>query len=104
MRHISRRIFRPYGLVVGLITLAALAGCTASSPPPDSSTTSSSPTAEATSAPPPASATTTTRPPVVGAKLPQVVMTKTGGLTGLMQRLLISTDGTWIFLDTKTGA
>ena len=105
MRHISRRIFSPYGLVVGLITVAALAGCTASgTPSPSSPPPSSSSSADGTSAPPPTGSTTTSRPPVVGAKLPQVVMTKTGGLTGIMQRLLISTDGTWIFLDTKTGA
>jgi hypothetical protein len=105
MRHISRKTFRPYGLVVGLITLAALAGCAASSSPPDASASSSSPPASAdVTSTPPAGSTTTTHPPVVGAKLPQVVMTKTGGLTGMMQRLLISSDGTWTFLDTKTGA
>ena len=33
----------------------------------------------------------------------QVVMTKTGGITGLMQRLLIQPDSTWIFIDSKAG-
>jgi hypothetical protein len=33
-----------------------------------------------------------------------MVMTKKGGINGLNQRLLISADGSWIFLDAKTGA
>jgi hypothetical protein len=33
----------------------------------------------------------------------QVVMTKTGGITGINQRLLIQPDATWIFIDGKAG-
>jgi hypothetical protein len=104
MRHITHGHFRLYGLVAGLVTVAALVGCSAAGKPdssasPSTSATSSSPTATASGP-----AQTTSRPPTGGtAKMVQVVMTKTGGITGLNQRLLIQPDSTWIFIDGKAG-
>jgi hypothetical protein len=105
MRHITHGHFRLYGLVAGLVTVATLVGCSAagtsdSSASPSTATTSTSPTATAGG---PAQ-TTTARPPTGGSvKMVQVVMTKTGGITGLNQRLLIQPDSTWIFIDGKAG-
>src|SRR5262245_60484647 len=104
MRHITHGHFRLYGLVAGLVTVAALVGCSATGTPdssasPSSATTSTSPTATAGGP-----AQTTTKPPTGGSvKMVQVVMTKTGGITGLNQRLLIQPDSTWIFIDGKAG-
>jgi hypothetical protein len=104
MRHITHGHFRLYGLVVGLVTVAALVGCSSAGTPdssasPSTSATSTSPTATAGGP-----AQTTTRPPTGGSvKMVQVVMTKTGGITGLNQRLLIQPDSTWIFIDGKAG-
>jgi hypothetical protein len=105
MRHITHGHFRLYGLVAGLVTVATLVGCSAAGTPdssasPSTATTSTSPTATAGG---PAQ-TTTARPPTGGSvKMVQVVMTKTGGITGLNQRLLIQPDSTWIFIDGKAG-
>jgi hypothetical protein len=33
-----------------------------------------------------------------------VVVTKSGGLAGMMQRLVVAADGSWTFSDTKSGA
>ena len=104
MRHITHGHFRLYGLVAGLVTVAALVGCSSAGKPdssasPSTSATSTSPTTTAGGP-----AQTTTRPPSGGtAKMVQVVMTKTGGITGLNQRLLIQPDSTWIFIDGKAG-
>ena len=105
MRHITHGHFRLYGLVAGLVTVATLVGCSATGTPdssasPSAATTSTSPTATAGG---PAQ-TTTARPPTGGSvKMVQVVMTKTGGITGINQRLLIQPDATWIFIDGKAG-
>lgn len=108
MRHITLGHFRVYGLVAGLVTVAALVGCSAvGSPDSSASPSAAASSPSATSASPSGSAggpATTTRPPTGGSpKLVQVVMTKTGGMTGINQRLLISPDATWIFIDAKAG-
>jgi hypothetical protein len=110
MRHITLGHFRLYALVVSLVTVVALAGC-ASKASPDSSGTPSptGPSPSATSTSPSATtaggpAQTTTRPPANGSpKMVQVVMTKTGGITGLNLRLLVQPDSTWIVIDGKAG-
>ena len=107
MRHITHGHVRLSGLVAGLVTVAALVGCSSTGTPDSSASPSTSATSTSTS--PTATAggpgqTTTTRPPTGGsAKMVQVVMTKTGGITGLNQRLLIQPDSTWIFIDGKAG-
>jgi len=106
MRHITHGHVRLSGLVAGLVTVAALVGCSSTGTPdssasPSTSATSTSTSPSATAGGP---AQTTTKPPTGGsAKMVQVVMTKTGGITGINQRLLIQPDATWIFIDGKAG-
>src|SRR5215475_12374863 len=105
MRHITHGHFRLYGLLVGLVTVVALAGCSSQGSPDSSGTlspTGSSPSVTSTSPSVTTSgpAPTTTRPPANGsAKMVQVVMTKTGGISGLNLRLLVQPDSTWIVID-----
>ena len=106
MRHITHGHFRVYGLVAGLVTVAALVGCSSTGTPDSSASPSTSATSTSTSPTATAGgpAQTTTKPPTGGsAKMVQVVMTKTGGITGINQRLLIQPDATWIFIDGKAG-
>jgi len=108
MRHITHGHVRVYGLVAGVVTVAALVGCSSTGTPDSSASPSTSAASTSTSTSPTATAggpaQTTTKPPTGGsAKMVQVVMTKTGGITGINQRLLIQPDATWIFIDGKAG-
>ena len=106
MRHITHGHVRVYGLVAGVVTVAALVGCSSTGTPDSSASPSTSATSTSTSPTATAGgpAQTTTKPPTGGsAKMVQVVMTKTGGITGINQRLLIQPDATWIFIDGKAG-
>src|SRR5215813_2367770 len=107
MRHITRGHVRLYGLVVGLVTVAALVGCSSKGSPESVGSPSASTSLPSVSSASPSESAggsaTTTQPPTGGqpAKMVQVVMTKTGGIAGLNQRLLIQPDSTWIFIDGK---
>jgi len=43
-------------------------------------------------------------PPPGGAEFTGAVVTRTGGIAGLMQQLVISPDGSWIYTDERSGA
>ncbi len=77
-----------------------------SSPTPSTAGTSAIPTAGTTPPvpPPPATAkpaSATANPPATAAT---VRVTRTGGIAGLSETVVIAPDGTWVFTDRRTGA
>jgi hypothetical protein len=89
----------PAGLVL------ALAACAAPGTGPGPSATTSpstTPGAPATSEPPDP-ATSPPGPPVTGPALSRVTVIRTGGIAGVMQSIQIEADGSWTYVDRRTG-
>jgi len=102
---------RPSRIHRSLLTallLVALAGCGAAGGGGGATPGTSDPTGTATATP---SADPTTSPPVPGIEPGQpgsfastsITLTRTGGLVGYQQMVVISPDGSWVFTDKRNG-
>jgi hypothetical protein len=91
--------------VLAVIVALFLAGCGPADPAASSGATSSAPTGTSSGTPTASSGGTgggasTGAAPKVGA----VTITRTGGIAGVMQQVVISPDGSWVYTDKKTAA
>jgi hypothetical protein len=108
MPHASRwiRAVALGGLIPAALALS-LAACAAPGTDPlapTSASPSTSPGAQTTSAPPgPATTSPAPPPPPSGAALSRVTVIRSGGIAGVMQSLQIEADGSWTYVDRRSG-
>jgi hypothetical protein len=102
IRTAGPRVLITAGLI--LSSAACAAGGTPQSQvtptPPQSATTSPDPT----SSPPGPSQTGSPAPPPTGSGLSRVTVIRSGGIAGVMQSVRVDADGSWVYVDRRTGA
>lgn len=104
MPHISAKV---YGLFVALVASVTMTACATGIDPNASATTSPPASAPGITTSSDASPSPNTSPSPGGgtsALLSTVTITRTGGIAGVMQMVVIKPDGSWTYTDKKTGA